>query len=217
MQIARYFAVGVEQAPDGEFAARKCDGVLSALSAVRKARSLAHENGGAVAFRWRGDVEFGRCRRGHSRINLPIEINARRRKSVAISHPAARDITLRNRLDDEGRGTRCSTRETPRARLSLSHERLHLGGQLSDARQNFDRSGKRTGRNSVAAQDALRKMRVDPSSGGPDFGIHEMRCFAHFLSLTPGRSPSMNSTPALSSARWIASRSAGRDVLAPVS
>ena len=60
MQIARYFAVGVEQAPDGEFVAGKCDEVLSALSAVRRARSLAHQNGGAVAFRWRGDVEFGR-------------------------------------------------------------------------------------------------------------------------------------------------------------
>ena len=31
MQIARYFAVGVEQAPDGEFVAGKCDEVLSAL------------------------------------------------------------------------------------------------------------------------------------------------------------------------------------------
>jgi hypothetical protein len=60
MQIARYFAVGVEQAPDGEFVAGKCDEALSALSAVRRARSLAHQNGGAVAFRWRGDVEFGR-------------------------------------------------------------------------------------------------------------------------------------------------------------
>jgi hypothetical protein len=60
MQIARYLAVGVEQAPDGEFVAGKCDEVLSALSAVRRARSLAHQNGGAVAFRWRGDVEFGR-------------------------------------------------------------------------------------------------------------------------------------------------------------
>ena len=60
MRIARYFAVGVEQAPDGEFVAGKCDEVLSALSAVKRARSLAHQNGGAVAFRWRGDVEFGR-------------------------------------------------------------------------------------------------------------------------------------------------------------
>jgi hypothetical protein len=60
MQIARYFAVGVEQAPDGEFLAAKCDEALSALSALRRARSLAHQNGGAVAFRWRGDVEFGR-------------------------------------------------------------------------------------------------------------------------------------------------------------
>jgi hypothetical protein len=59
MQITCYFAVGVEQAPDGEFVAGKCDEVLSALSAVRRARSLA-QNGGAVAFRWRGDVEFGR-------------------------------------------------------------------------------------------------------------------------------------------------------------
>src|SRR5580704_17323011 len=60
MQIARYFAVGVEQAPDGEFVAGKCDEALSALSALRRARSLAHQNGGAVAFRWRGDVEVGR-------------------------------------------------------------------------------------------------------------------------------------------------------------
>jgi hypothetical protein len=60
MQIARYFAVGVEQAPDGEFVAAKCDEALSALSALRRARSLAHQNGGAVAFRWRGDAEFGR-------------------------------------------------------------------------------------------------------------------------------------------------------------
>jgi hypothetical protein len=60
MQIARYFAVGVEQAPDGEFVAGKCDEVLSALSAVRRARSLAHQNGGAVAFRWRGEIELGR-------------------------------------------------------------------------------------------------------------------------------------------------------------
>jgi hypothetical protein len=51
MQIARYLAVGVEQAPDGEFVAGKCDEVLSALSAVRRARSLAHQNGGTVAFR----------------------------------------------------------------------------------------------------------------------------------------------------------------------
>ena len=40
MQIARYFAMGVEQAPDGEFVAGKCDEQLTALSAVRKARSL---------------------------------------------------------------------------------------------------------------------------------------------------------------------------------
>jgi hypothetical protein len=40
MQIARYFAVGVEQAPDGEFVAGKCDEVSRALSAVRRARSL---------------------------------------------------------------------------------------------------------------------------------------------------------------------------------
>jgi hypothetical protein len=60
MQIARYFAVGVEQAPDGEFIAGKCDEAQSALWAVRKARSIAHQNGGAIAFRWRGDIEFGR-------------------------------------------------------------------------------------------------------------------------------------------------------------
>jgi hypothetical protein len=60
MQIARYFALDVEQASDGEFIAGKCDEVLSALSAVRRARSLAHEKGGAIAFKWRGDVEFGR-------------------------------------------------------------------------------------------------------------------------------------------------------------
>jgi hypothetical protein len=59
MRMIRYFVVGVEQAPDGEFLAGKCDEVLSALSAVRKARSLAREKGGAVAFEWRGDVEFG--------------------------------------------------------------------------------------------------------------------------------------------------------------
>ena len=33
---------------------------LSALSAVKKARSITHQNGRAVAFEWRGDVEFGR-------------------------------------------------------------------------------------------------------------------------------------------------------------
>jgi hypothetical protein len=60
MQVARYFALGVEKALDGEFVAGTCDEVLGALSAVRKARTLAHEKGGAVAFRWRGDVEFGR-------------------------------------------------------------------------------------------------------------------------------------------------------------
>jgi hypothetical protein len=60
MQIARYFAVGVERTPDGEFVAGKSDEVLSAQSAVRKARSIAHQTGGAVAFEWRGDVEFGR-------------------------------------------------------------------------------------------------------------------------------------------------------------
>jgi hypothetical protein len=32
---------------------------------------------------------------------LPIEINARRRKSQVINHPTARDITLRNRLSDD--------------------------------------------------------------------------------------------------------------------
>ena len=60
MQFARYFAVGVDHAPDGRFiAAGKCDEQLSELSAVRKARALAYRTGGAVAFRWRGDVEFG--------------------------------------------------------------------------------------------------------------------------------------------------------------
>jgi hypothetical protein len=58
MQMTRYFAMGVEQAP--EFVAGKWNEALSALSAVRKARSLAHRKGGAVAFEWRGDVEFGR-------------------------------------------------------------------------------------------------------------------------------------------------------------
>ena len=60
MQIARYVAVSVEKTRDGEFVARKSDEVLSALSAVKKARSIAHQNGGAVAFKWRGGVEFGR-------------------------------------------------------------------------------------------------------------------------------------------------------------
>ena len=60
MRIARYFAVGVKQTPDGEFVTGKSDEVLSSLSAVRKARSLAHQNGGAIAFKWRGDVDFGR-------------------------------------------------------------------------------------------------------------------------------------------------------------
>jgi hypothetical protein len=60
MQIARYFAVGVEKTRDGEFVAGKSDEVLSAESAVKKARSIAHQAGGAVAFEWRGDVEFGR-------------------------------------------------------------------------------------------------------------------------------------------------------------
>ncbi|SEE02874.1 hypothetical protein SAMN05444161_4664 [Rhizobiales bacterium GAS191] len=41
--MTHYFAVGVEQTPDGEFVAGKCDEVLSALSAVRKARSLAQQ------------------------------------------------------------------------------------------------------------------------------------------------------------------------------
>jgi len=50
----------MQEAPGGEFVAGKCDEVAGALSAVRKARSLAREKGGAVAFRWRGDVEFGR-------------------------------------------------------------------------------------------------------------------------------------------------------------
>ncbi|SEF00343.1 hypothetical protein SAMN05519104_7645 [Rhizobiales bacterium GAS188] len=58
--MTHYFAVGVEQTPDGEFVAGKCDEVSSALLAVRKARSLAQQKGGAVAFKWRGDVEFGR-------------------------------------------------------------------------------------------------------------------------------------------------------------
>ena len=60
MQIARYFALGVEKTRDGEFVAGKSDEVLSAQSAVKKARSIAHQTGGAVAFEWRGDVEFGR-------------------------------------------------------------------------------------------------------------------------------------------------------------
>ena len=60
MQIARCFAMGVEQAPDGEFVAGKCHEVRSAPSAVRKARSLAHQNGGAIAFGLRGEIEFGR-------------------------------------------------------------------------------------------------------------------------------------------------------------
>jgi hypothetical protein len=59
VQIARYFAMGIKQTPDGEFVAGKSDEVLSAPSAVKKARSIAHQNGGAVAFKWRGDVEFG--------------------------------------------------------------------------------------------------------------------------------------------------------------
>ena len=41
MQIARYFAVGVEKTRDGEFVAGKSDEVLSAESAVKKARSIA--------------------------------------------------------------------------------------------------------------------------------------------------------------------------------
>jgi len=60
MQMTRYFAVGVEQAWEGEFVAGKCDEALSALAAVTKARSLARQKGGAIAFEWRGDVEFGR-------------------------------------------------------------------------------------------------------------------------------------------------------------
>ena len=60
MQTTRYFAVGVEQAADGEFVAGECDELSSAQSAIRKARSLAHEKGGAVAFELRGDVELGR-------------------------------------------------------------------------------------------------------------------------------------------------------------
>ena len=55
MQTTRYFAVGVEQAADGEFVAGECDELSSAQSAIRKARSLAHEKGGAVAFELRGD------------------------------------------------------------------------------------------------------------------------------------------------------------------
>ena len=49
MQIARYFAMSVKQTPDGEFVAGKSDEAFSALSAVRKARSLARQNDGAVA------------------------------------------------------------------------------------------------------------------------------------------------------------------------
>jgi hypothetical protein len=60
MQMTRYFTVGVEQAPDGEFVAGRCDEVPSALVAIRKARSLAHKKGGAVAFEWRRGIEFGR-------------------------------------------------------------------------------------------------------------------------------------------------------------
>jgi hypothetical protein len=60
MQMTRYFAVGVEQAPDGEFVAGKCDEVRNAPLAVKKARSLARQKGGAVAFELRGDVDFGR-------------------------------------------------------------------------------------------------------------------------------------------------------------
>ena len=60
MQITRYFAVSVEQAPDGEFVAGKFDEVPSAPFAVKKARSIARQKGGAVAFELRGDVELGR-------------------------------------------------------------------------------------------------------------------------------------------------------------
>jgi hypothetical protein len=60
MQLARYFAMAVEKTRGGEFVAGKSEEVLSALSAVKKARSIARQNGGAVAFKWRGDVEFGR-------------------------------------------------------------------------------------------------------------------------------------------------------------
>jgi hypothetical protein len=59
VQIARYFAMGVEQVTDGEFIAGKCHEVRSAPSAVRKARSLAHQIGGAIAFGLRGEIEFG--------------------------------------------------------------------------------------------------------------------------------------------------------------
>ena len=118
MQIARYFAMGVKQTPDGEFVAGKSDEVLSALSAVRKARSLARQNDGAVAFKWRGDVEFGHPGsieilaafgelppRGEGAYvkgltlgrAFPIEINARCRKSLAINHPTACDSRLENR------------------------------------------------------------------------------------------------------------------------
>jgi hypothetical protein len=48
MQITRYFAVSVEQAPDGEFVAGKFDEVLSAPFAVKKARSIARQKGGAA-------------------------------------------------------------------------------------------------------------------------------------------------------------------------
>jgi len=118
MQIARYFAVGVEKTRDGEFVAGKSDEVLSAQSAVKKARSIAHQTGGAVAFEWRGDVEFGRpgsieiledfgerTTRGEGAYAggltlgraFPIEINARRRKSLAINHPTAWDSRLGHR------------------------------------------------------------------------------------------------------------------------
>ena len=40
MQIARYFAVGVEKTRHGEFVAGKSDEVLSAQSAVEKAARL---------------------------------------------------------------------------------------------------------------------------------------------------------------------------------
>ena len=57
--LRRRLRVGVEQVPDGEFIAGKCLEVRSAPSAVKKARSLAHEIGGAIAFGLRGEIEFG--------------------------------------------------------------------------------------------------------------------------------------------------------------
>jgi hypothetical protein len=56
--------MGIEEVPGGEFVAGKCDEVAGALSAVRKARSLALEKGGAVvSFRNSGSGEWLRPRR----------------------------------------------------------------------------------------------------------------------------------------------------------